>query len=79
MEWHLKGESKINGEYTAQKVDGKWNGAPARPRGPFESALRGYGDGGDHCIRGHAVGMFGGISKGFTETILYTAAASTWM
>ena len=64
-------EAKINGEYmaTARAIDQKWNATPPGTQGPFETALRGFGDGADHCIHGHVIGMFGGISAGLTRSV----------
>ena len=51
----------------AREIDQKWNATPAGTQGPFETALRGFGDGADHCIHGHVIGMFGGIDGGPTR------------
>ena len=66
-----KRASTINAEYmkTAHAIDVRWNGTPPGQRGPFEAALRQHGDGGDHCIQGLCVGMFGGISSGITSLL----------
>ena len=72
-----KRANKINAGYlkTAHEVDVRWNATPAgqrgKQRGPFETqtALRQYGDGGDHCIQGLCVGLFGGISSGITSLL----------
>ena len=66
-----KRAGKINAGYmdTAHAIDVKWNATIAGQQGPFETALRQYGDGGDHCIQGLCVGMFDGISSGTTSLL----------
>jgi hypothetical protein len=66
-----KRANKINAEYmtTAHEIDVRWNATIDGQQGPFETALRQYGDGGDHCIQGLCVGMFGGISSGITSLL----------
>ena len=70
-----KRADEINAEYmkTANEIDVRWNatiaGQVPGQLGPFETALRQYGDGGDHCIQGLCVGMFSGISLGITSLL----------
>ena len=66
-----KRAGKINAGYmdTAHAIDVKWNATIAGQQGPFETALRQYGDGGDHCIHELCGGMFGGISSGMTSLL----------
>jgi hypothetical protein len=75
---HVSGDSavdkradKINAGYmkTAHAIDVKWNGTIAGQQGAFETALRQCGNGGNHCIRGLCVGMFGGFSSGISSLL----------
>ena len=51
----------------SQSLARAYSTSTAGQQGPFETALRQYGDGGDHCIQGLCVGIFGGISSGITS------------